>query len=172
MNTLRSTLAVSALMLTGLVAAGHVLYPSDAASEAAVRQTMATRLQAIAAETRAAEAKAEPKSSAAQAVSADAGTASAWVDPPARMSEPAPAKLAAATPEAAAPVTQPARPSADAKKAEQVRRRTTAVASARARKAKDPADNAEVAYRTPPAPTQKIDPIGDILRGLGFGHEG
>lgn len=172
---LKSTLAISAIMLTGLVAASPFPYASDHQP----RQPRRTATVQIAPAT---EAAATP------------AAVTAWADPPAKSQAPVEAPVVLAAADTAAPVTQEsATPAAavatppvrhvslqaSAQKAEQARRRKIARAAAAreretATKQSLPTASGEtqVASRATPSASQKIDPIGDILRGLGIGKEG
>ncbi len=166
---LKSTLAISAIMLTGLVAASPFPYAGDQEPRQP-RRTVSAQIAP------AAEAAAAPVA------------VTAWADPPAKSQavadEPAIVVNAAmgmpAIDDAVAPVVAaaPVRHVAAQAKAEQPRRRKMARAAARQRQAavkqtlpEAPAET-QVATRAAPTAAQKIDPIGDILRGLGIGKEG
>lgn len=170
---LKSTLAVSALLLGGLVAASPFPYPSAPEPE---RPRVTEEVRAAMAD-------------AARA------TPDAWSDPPPRTAiaeaptpaaEPeAPAKTAQA-PASAADPAPPAPPAsaqaARTKAAEAAQRRRTAQAAARKRQvaakqaastpAGTPAGERQDAAPGAAAPARATGPIADILRGLGIGGNG
>lgn len=166
----RSTLATTAVAVAGLVAAAHILHPGN----------YETRTRAV-----------RPDVASALAP----GGAMGWADPPARPRvEPAAVAQVQDVAALPAPRTMTALTSDDA--VEQPPRATVASRSGRSRKA-GTADRRKFAQRavrgrqaslgggTPieppamarPAPREmrtsdRIDPIGDLIRGLGLGREG
>ncbi|MBB3902158.1 hypothetical protein GGR33_001653 [Methylobacterium brachythecii] len=167
---LKSTLAISAIMLAGLVAASPFPYSSD---PDALKPRRPHAMQPVSA----AEAATTP-------------VAVAWADPPVKAAAPVeqPAVLAsaatAAEPLAVIPaqvrqVTPQAHVTPQAK-AEQARRRKIARAATRQRQAASRqaapqgsgAPETQVANGTTQNSGSRIDPIGDILRGLGLGKQG
>jgi hypothetical protein len=175
MEHYRSTLATTACAVFGLVAAAHILHPGNYEV-----QTRPARPAVVAA-----------------AAAAPTGPA-AWVDPPARLAGPettgalaaaAPApRIAAAIPAAALPAdplpaemarsVEPPRKKA-AHRLVRVERGQHRTARFR-RDAIDrtaQADRAAAAAAAPPpaqaaaSRSERIDPIGDIIRGLGFGRD-
>lgn len=164
---LKSTLAITAIMLTGLVAASPFPYASD--QEPRKARTVAALVSEVQASPAPMTAWADPPARPQGAVEESAIVANAAI------STPAIDETVTATPVVAP--TPVRRVSAQAK-AEQARRRKIAKAIARERQASTkqsvPAAPTEtqVASRTAPTSSQKIDPIGDILRGLGIGKEG
>ncbi|WP_147046272.1 hypothetical protein [Methylobacterium gnaphalii] len=162
---LKSTLAISAIMLTGLVAASPFPYSSDRDT---VKPRSTVSIQPVA---------------AAEAAPMPAATV-VWTDPPVKAAPPVeqPATLASA-PAAIEPATiapAPVRRIANQAKAEQPRHRKVARAATRQRQVamrqtgsqKARTAETQVAAGTATATSSRIDPIGDILRGLGFGKQG
>ncbi|GEP00985.1 hypothetical protein [Methylobacterium haplocladii] len=171
---LKSTLAISAIMLTGLVAASPFPYASDHEP----RQPRRTASMQIAP---AVEAAASP------------AAVTSWADPPVKQQAAVEAPLVLAASDTGAPTAQESTPSAvtvapppvrhvslqaSAQKAEQARRRKIARAAAArerqavARQTAPSGDEAQVSPTTAPNTSQRIDPIGNILRGLGIGKQG
>lgn len=169
---LKSTLAISAIMLSGLVAASPFPYRSD--FEPKKPRHTADFQAATAAET--------PVTPA---------VVTAWADPPVKESAPVGKSEPASVAEAPAPTIEPVSAPALAVvpgpvrnaslqttaqvKPEQARRRKVAKAPRErqmATRQAPPAEDAQVASREAPTTSQRIDPIGDILRGLGIGREG
>ncbi|WP_245297869.1 MULTISPECIES: hypothetical protein [Methylobacterium] len=169
MEHYRSTLGTTAVAVFGLVAAAHILHPGN--------YEVQTR-------------PARPAVTDAAPV-----TQSAWVDPPAKLAAPettgalaaVPApRVAAAVPATAMPAAplpaEMARPAESPRKTAAHRAKGTERGVHRAARLRHAAvvrtaesdRPAAAAPQTAPvaAPSQKIDPIGDIIRGLGLGRDG
>jgi len=157
MKYARSTLATTVLAVFGLGMAAQNLHSHDR------------------------DDRARPAAAAAPRV-----TPVAWTDPPARrapettgtLAVPSPAALPAATPSAPASAALPNTPRRSTalhhgKGAERNRARLARLhRPARARTAAvDPAMIPQAAPQPASQASQRIDPIGDILRGLGFGRD-
>ncbi len=183
MEHYRSTLGTTAVAVFGLVAAAHILHPGN--YEVQTRPA------------RPAVTDAAPVSKPAAAPV----TRSAWVDPPAKLAAPettgalaaalaaAPApRVAATVPDTAMPAAplpaEMARPAGPPRRTAAHRAKGTERGVHRAARLRHAAlvrtaesDRPTVTAAAPQpasaaAPSQKIDPIGDIIRGLGFGRDG
>ncbi|MGU3341336.1 hypothetical protein ACLBXJ_25295 [Methylobacterium mesophilicum] len=172
MEHYRSTLATTTIAVFGLVVAAHTLHPGNYEAQQRPVRTVATQ-----------------------------ATPSGWADPPARLAglgksdapaseigrAPAPdllaPRLAAALPPGA--IAAPALPSEMVAPAEKARKTVVAHRSnvadrslrrtARLRNAGLARTAAVEPMTAPSAPApapRKIDPIGDLIRGLGLGREG
>ena len=173
MEHYKSTLGVTAAAISALVLAAQILQAGPFADSPPRVERVGTSIQAAADDT-------------------------AWVNPPVRQqSEPVrqvtqvetaaaeatPAEVSAPTmTQALAPVaaqTLARQTGAAPRKAASAQRRKVAQRAARTRHAtlETPAPAVAAAPQVapaaqPPAETKRIDPIGDIIRGLGFGREG
>jgi hypothetical protein len=176
MKHYRSTLAVAGFAVLGLVGAARILHPVDDSPQTA-RVTAAVTAAPPAA---AAPIAAEP---------------AAWIDPPARSAAPETTgtiRREARAEDADTSIVQPpgqsfaqspgsasASPAAPRKATAGPRSRAAAGNPHRAARLRHAAV-ARIAVQPPqtapqpPAPmaSSKIDPIGDIIRGLGFGRDG
>lgn len=162
---LKSTLAISAIMLAGLVAASPFPYSS-------ARETVKPRYAASVKPVSVAEAATVPTA------------AVTWTDPPVKAPPPAEQPLVAASapavPEPETIAQSPVRQVSAQAKPEQTRRRKIARAAMRQRQAamrqagqrNSRQPETHVAAGAAPASASRIDPIGDILRGLGLGKQG
>ncbi|MGU3465084.1 hypothetical protein ACLBXO_09520 [Methylobacterium sp. C33D] len=182
MEHYRSTLGTAAVAVFGLVAAAHILHPGNYEVQTRPARPAVTDAAPVA------KPVAAPR------------MPSAWVDPPAKPAAPettgalaaVPApRVAAAVPAAAMPAA--ALPAEMARPAEPPRRiaahrakgtergvhraaRLRHAAVVRTAESDRPTTATATAAAPQPAPaaapSQKIDPIGDIIRGLGFGRDG
>lgn len=176
MEHFKSTLATTAFAVLGLVAAAHILHPGNyeaqvrparppvviAASTAAWIDPPADLRVAAASPTRAADAS-------------GAGVMSGLVAPRMIADLPAAEMMAPTVPGAMA-AAMPAQPERGRKSAASASRRKVVQRAARTRQAS--LDRGVIAERpvahpsdVPAAPKVKIDPIGDLIRGLGLGGE-
>jgi hypothetical protein len=157
MEHFKSTLATAAIAAFGLVTAAHVLHPGNFE-----RTTYPSR-----------------------PVATVAPQASAWVNPPASLPVAAPAEAPKPVAEMVAPLpvawTSATVPPVEASPAPASRRKVSvahrhrvAQKQARLRQAELARPAAEAAPAAPVAPkaqANRIDPIGDIIRGLGLGSD-
>ncbi len=179
MEHYRSTLGTTAVAVFGLVAAAHILHPGNYEVQTRPARPAVT------------DAAPVSKPAAAPVTRSD------WVDPPAKLAAPettgalaaAPApRVAATVPDTAMPAAplpaEMARPAGPPRRTAAHRAKGTERGVHRAARLRHAAlvrtaesDRPTVTAAAPQpapaaAPSQKIDPIGDIIRGLGFGRDG
>lgn len=161
MEHFKSTIATTAIAAFGLFAAAHILhpgnferttYPSRPVATVAVQATSWTNPPALEPVAKQAELSVPVK------VEAPAPAPVAWTSAKADASSPAPARLADAAPEL--------RRKAGAHR-RKVSQRPAPVRQAALERPAKPVVTATV----PAAKEQRIDPIGDIIRGLGLGSD-